>query len=147
MSNLNKCMFIGRLGKDPEIRIVSETFKTASFSIAITEKWTDKPTGEKKESTEWVNCKVTNKLADICEKWVKKGDLLYIEGKLKTQTWEKEGVKQYNTFIQVENISMFPKAKEAEPLPTYESPVKGTGLPPTEYATHEQQPGTDDLPF
>lgn len=147
MSNLNKCLFIGRIGGDPEIRVVNADFKVANFSIATSEKWTDKQTGEKKEQTEWINCQANNKQADVIEKWVKKGDLIYIEGKFKTRSWEKDGVKHYATFIQVESLQMFPKPKETQaPDQSYESPVRNSGLPPSEMATQDQLPD-DDIPF
>jgi single-strand DNA-binding protein len=152
MSNLNKCIFIGRLGKDPEAKQISQDFKVVNFSLAISEKWTDKASGERKEATEWINCQASNKVSEIVEKYVHKGDLLYVEGKFKTRSWEKEGVKQYASFIQVESVQLFPKAKENqtdENPPTYESPVKNSGLPPGEmaYSNPKTEPEEDDLPF
>ena len=155
MSNLNKCLFIGRCGKDPESKQISNDFKAVNFSIAISEKWTDKQTQERKEVTEWVNCQATNKVAEIVEKYVHKGDLIYVEGKLKTRSWEKDGIKQYATYIQVETVQLFPKAKENQTddqSPTYQSPVKSSGLPPTEHAfsnpkSQEEIEAENDLPF
>lgn len=144
--SVNKFIGIGRIGKDPEVRQVNNDFKVVNFSIACSEKWTDKQTKESKEATEWINVQASNKLADIIEKWVKKGDLIYIEGKFKTRDWEKDGVKHYASYIQVEKIEMLgskPTNQTSEELPTYESPLKNS-LPPTEYAT--QQPIQDDDP-
>lgn len=152
MSNLNKCIFIGRLGKDPESKQISNDFKVVNFSLAISEKWTDKQTQERKEVTEWINCQASNKVSEIVEKYVHKGDLLYVEGKFKTRSWEKDGVKQYATFIQVEAVHLFPKQKENQTddtQPAYESPLKSNNLPPSEMAftDGEKQPEEDDLPF
>lgn len=148
--SVNKCIFIGNLGKDPETRQINENFKVSSFSLACSEKWTDK-NGEQKEATEWINCRASNKLADICEKYLKKGMQVYIEGKFKTQSWDKEGVKQYTTFIEVQSLQMLgSKPNQAsENLPTYESPVKNSGLPPSEmaYSNPKSEPEDDSLPF
>jgi single-strand DNA-binding protein len=142
MSNLNKFMGIGRLTRDPESKQVSTDFKVVNFSIAISEKWTDKQSGEKKESTEFINCQASNKVSEIVEKYVKKGDMLYVEGKFKTRNWEKDGVKQYTTYIQVEGVNLFPKAKtdttdDTQALykkPEYTEPIV-------------DQQVSDDLPF
>lgn len=149
MSNLNKFIGIGRLGKDPEAKQISADFKVVNFSLAISEKWNDKQTGEKRELTDWINCQASNKVSEIVEKYVHKGDMLYVEGKFKTRSWETNGVKQYASFIQVEEVKLFPKAKENQTddtPPTYQSPLKNN-LPPTEYATQAQQPEDNDLPF
>jgi len=149
--SVNKCIFVGNLGKDPETRTVSETFKVSNFSLACSEKWTDKA-GEQKEVTEWINCQATNKLSDIVEKYVKKGDQLFIEGKFKTRSYEKDGNKVYTTYIEVQSLQMLgskPTNQTSEELPTYESPVKNSGLPPSEmaYTNKGNEPDEDGLPF
>lgn len=94
---INKTILVGRVGRDPEIHEFP-TGKLATFSIATTEKYTDK-SGEKQESTEWHNIIVNGKLADVVEKYVKKGDLVYVEGKIKYQKYEdKAGEKDFNTY-------------------------------------------------
>ena len=87
---LNKCIFIGRLGKEPEIRVTQSGQKVANFSLAVSEKYKDKQ-GSQKESTEWVNVVLWGKQSEIAEKYLKKGSQIYIEGKWKTQSWEHEG--------------------------------------------------------
>lgn len=97
MSSLNKVQLIGRTGKDPEVRHLDSGVTVASFSLATSENYTNKQ-GEKVEQTEWHNIVAWGKLAEIIEKWVTKGQLLYIEGKLKTRKWEKDGqLLQINT--------------------------------------------------
>jgi len=153
--SVNKFIGIGRVGKEIESKEISNDFKVANFSIAISEKWRDKQSGETKEATEWVNCQASNKVAEIAEKYIKKGDQIYIEGKFKTRSWEKDGAKQYATYIKVETIQMLGGKKEDEKLPTYESPVKPnpSGLPQSEMAYtnrgNEPEPEDDgrDLPF
>jgi len=149
--SVNKFIGIGRVGKEIESKEIGNDFKVANFSIAISEKWKDKQSGEQKESTEWVSCQASNKVAEIAEKYVKKGDLIYVEGKFKTRSWEKDGVKQYATYIQVETIQMLGGKKDSEEsAPSYKSQAKQnpSGLPPSEMATHGQiGDGENDLPF
>ncbi len=96
---LNKCTFIGRVGKDPEIKSTNSGEQLAYFSLACTEKWTSK-TGEKKEATEWVNVVVWGKLCTVIQNYVKKGSKLYISGKLKTRSWEDQsGQTKYMTEV------------------------------------------------
>ncbi|MEP1314984.1 MAG: single-stranded DNA-binding protein, partial [Parasphingorhabdus sp.] len=86
MSGINKVIIVGNLGKDPEARTFSNGGKVCNFSVATSESWKDKQTGEKKEKTEWHNISVYNEaLADICEKYLQKGSKVYLEGKLQTR--------------------------------------------------------------
>jgi len=99
MASLNKCMFIGRLGKDPEVRMAGET-KVANFSIAISEKFKDKD-GNPKEKTEWINLVYWGRQAEICEQFLRKGALVYVEGKFETRNWDDKttGNKVYRTEV------------------------------------------------
>lgn len=99
--SVNKVILIGNVGKDPEIRTMQSTDKVASFSIATSESWKDKASGERKEKTEWHRIAVWNQgLVGIVEKYVKKGSKIYIEGQLETRKWtNKDGVEQYSTEI------------------------------------------------
>ena len=95
---LNKCEFIGNVSKAPDIRTMDNGGKVANLSLATTEKWTKD--GEKHEKTEWIRIVIFGKLAEIVEKWVKKGAKLYISGKMQTRKWtDKEGVEKYSTEI------------------------------------------------
>ena len=102
---INKVILVGRLGKDPEVRNVNNT-SVASFSIATSESYKDKTTGEKKETTEWHNIVMWRGLAEVAQKYLHKGDLVYIEGKIKTRSWEKDGVTRYVTEILADNLTM-----------------------------------------
>jgi single-strand DNA-binding protein len=101
--SLNKVTLIGNLGKDPDIRFMPDGARVASFSLATTESWKDKVTGEKKDKTEWHKVAVFNdKLAEIVEKYVRKGAKLYIEGQLQTRKWtDQSGMDRYTTEIVV----------------------------------------------
>lgn len=101
MSSLNKVILIGNLGKDPEIRTFQSGGRVANFSVATSESWKDKATGEKKEKTEWHRVSVMNEgLVGVIERYVKKGTKVYIEGKLQTRKWSGEdGVERYSTEV------------------------------------------------
>lgn len=101
MSSLNKVTLIGNLGKDPEVRSFNNGGKICNFSIATSEKWKDKNTGEKKERTEWHNITVNSDgLVGVCERYLKKGSKVYIEGKLQTRKWQdRDGNDKYTTEV------------------------------------------------
>lgn len=139
MSDLNIFQAIGRLGKDPVIRSTQQGTKVASFSIATSEKWKDKA-GEKKEKTEWHNCVAWDKLAEIIEKYLKKGGQCYISGPLQTRKWEKDGINHYSTEVVVKNLQLLggkPGAGGGEGKTGFEKPAGSSG--PAE--------DNDDLPF
>ena len=107
MASVNKWIGIGNLGKDPEVRYTASGDPIANFSIACTESWKDKQTGEKKEMTEWVRISVFGKLAEICGQYLKKGSQVYIEGSLRTRKWtDKDGVERYTTEIRCDDMKM-----------------------------------------
>jgi single-strand DNA-binding protein len=109
---VNKCIFIGRVGQIPEIKTLQNT-KLASFSLAVSEKYKDS-SGEKVEKTTWLNASVFGNLADVVEKWVDKGQLVYIEGKLQIDTYEKDGIKRQSTKIIVNNLTMLGGGEKSE---------------------------------
>lgn len=101
MSSLNKVQLIGNLGKDPEVRTFNNGGKVCNFSIATSEEWRDKQTREKKSKTEWHNISVlSDGLVGICERYLKKGSKVYIEGKLQTRKWkDRDGNDRYSTEV------------------------------------------------
>jgi single-strand DNA-binding protein len=105
MASINKVILIGSLGKDPEVRFMPNGEAVANFSIATSESWKDK-SGIKQEHTEWHNIVAYRKLAEIIGEYLKKGSPIYIEGKLKTRKWEKDGVTRYSTEIIADNMQM-----------------------------------------
>lgn len=113
MSSLNKVQLIGRLGKDPEVRHLDSGMTVSNFSIATSESYTNKQ-GEKVEQTEWHAIVAWGKIAEIIEKWVTKGMLIYIEGKLKTRKWEKDGQTHYATEIFADSLQMLSKSEPKE---------------------------------
>lgn len=101
MASVNKVILIGNVGKDPEIRASQDGKRFASFSIATTESWRDKSSGERKDRTEWHNISITNDaLVSIVERFVKKGSKIYIEGQLQTRKWtDNNGADKYTTEV------------------------------------------------
>ena len=99
--SVNKVIIVGNLGKDPEIRTFQNGGRVASFSVATSESWKDKSTGEKKEKTEWHRISVLNEnLVGIVERFLKKGSKVYLEGQLETRKWtDKEGKERYSTEV------------------------------------------------
>jgi single-strand DNA-binding protein len=101
MASVNKVILIGNLGKDPEMKN-----GVAVFSLATTYTWKDKDTGEKNEETEWSRCVAFGRLAEIVGEYLKKGSQVYVEGRLKTHKYEKEGVDHYQTQIILSQMTM-----------------------------------------
>ncbi len=113
--SINKVILIGNLGKDPEVRHLENGACVANFSIATSENYKDRKTGEKVSQTEWHNIVVWRGLAEITEKYLKKGDKVYIEGKLKTRSWkDQEGNNRYTTEIIADNLTMLGKSQETK---------------------------------
>ena len=109
---VNKVILVGTVGKDPEVRNTQNN-KVATFSLATNESYKDK-NGEKKIVTEWHNVVIWGKLAEIVEKYVKKGNHLYLEGKLSSRSWEDQnGTKRYITEVIVHSMTMFPSARKS----------------------------------
>ena len=124
---VNKFIGIGNLGKDPEMRFMPDGKAVCNFSIAISEKYKDK-SGESKEVTEWVNVALFGKLAEIAGEYLKKGSKVYVEGKMKTEKYSKDGIDRYTTKIIGEKMEMLNSKSEnadtqraqAKPVETFE---------------------------
>lgn len=143
MAGVNKVILVGNLGKDPEVRNLENGATVANFTMATSETYKDKTTGEKKVITEWHNIVLWRGLADIASKYLHKGDQVYIEGKLRTRSWEKEGVTRYTTEIVGDNMTLLgskPGGGDRSSAPQYSQPTGDDlkGAPDN---------STDDLPF
>ncbi len=145
MSGVNKVILIGNLGADPEIRHLQNGVSVANFRIATSETYKDKNTGEKREQTEWHSIVAWRGLAEITEKYLKKGSKVYVEGKLRTRKWEKDGIDRYTTEIMVDEMTLLDRREGA---PGTEQPARATAQPT---ATGAPAPAAsdelDDLPF
>lgn len=120
MPALNRVQLIGRLGKDPESRFTPNGKKVAHFSLAVSNRWKSAG-GEVKESTEWVNIEAWGRLGEICEQYLHKGSLVFLEGRLKTDKYEdKDGETKYYTKVVALSMQMLDKKPEEEPMTTVE---------------------------
>ena len=106
MASVNKVILVGNLGRDPEVRFMPNGEAVCNFSIATTENWKDK-SGVKQEKTEWHNIVMYRKLAEIAGEYLKKGRPVYVEGRLQTRKWEKDGVTRYSTEIVADSMQMW----------------------------------------
>jgi single-strand DNA-binding protein len=104
MAGINKVILVGRLGKDPEIRYTPDGTAVANFSIATSDEWKDKNSGEKKERTEWHRIVAWRRLGELCGEYLSKGRQVYVEGKIQTRSWEQDGVTRYSTEIVATDI-------------------------------------------
>ncbi len=134
MGGVNKVIIIGRLGKDPEIRYTPAGDAVATLTIATSDDWRDKNTGERQSKTEWHRVVAWRKLAEIAGNYLKKGSQVYIEGKLQTRSWEdRDGVKRFTTEIIAQNMQMLdtlPKDERIDiPDKSMEEDLKDDDIP------------------
>ena len=147
MSGVNKVILVGRLGKDPEVRNLDSGVAVANFTLATSESYKDKTTGEKKEVTEWHNIVLWRGLAEIAQRYLHKGDMVYVEGKLRSRSWEKEGVTRYITEVVADNMTMLSTKPGS-----YSSGDMNSGSAAPDRNQQESfrasvDSSTDDLPF
>lgn len=117
MANLNRCEFIGFLGKDPDLRYTQSGTACANFSIAVTEKWKTQD-GEQKEQTEWIRCVAWKRLAEICGEYLGKGSHVFCSGKMQTRKWEtKEGETRWTTEIVIREMQMLDRKGDGGQAP------------------------------
>ena len=145
MAGVNKVIILGRLGNDPEMRYMPTGEAVANLSIATSESWTDKNTGEKREKTEWHRVVAFRKLAEIIGQYCKKGDQIYIEGKLQTRKWsDKSGQDHYITEIIADQMQMLGgKEDRGQRERQSEKPGRFPDPPPNP----SPQTFDDDIPF
>jgi len=135
---VNKAIMIGRLGKDPELRYTPSGTACATFSVATSESWKDDD-GNEKVKTDWHHVVAWRKLGEICQQYLKKGSQVFIEGKIRTRSWEKDGNKQYITEIIADHIQFLGSKTETEGKIVTPPPIDQNG----EYVN----PGEEPLPF
>ena len=149
MAGINKVILIGNLGSDPEVRYTPSGAAVANFSIATSEEWKDKDSGEKRERTEWHRIVAWRTLGEICGEYLSKGRQVYIEGKLQTRSWEdRDGNKRYTTEIVASQMQMLGSRDDSY------GNSSGGGFRRDESAPGPSAPGPgfpgepdDDIPF
>ena len=158
MRSLNRVEIIGRLGADPEIRYTQTGDAVTTLSVATSEQWKDKTTGEPREITEWHRCVMWRRLAEIAGQYLQKGARVYIAGNLKTRKWQDQsGADRYTTEIQARDMMMLDsqsgQASQGAPQPRGQAPQhqgNGQQRPPVDTGNFQQQAPTDfddDIPF
>lgn len=151
MSSVNKAIIIGNLGRDPEVRYMPSGDAVASISVATTDTWKDKASGEKKEATEWHKVVFFGRLAEVVGQYLKKGSQVYIEGKLRTRKYtDKDGVEKYSTEINADTMQMLGGASKASDGGAEERP-RQRGAEPESSRPKRNAPDfsdmDDDIPF
>jgi single-strand DNA-binding protein len=154
MASVNKWIGIGNLGRDPEMRYTASGEAMCNFSIACTESWKDRQTGEKKEMTEWVRVSFFGKLAEICGQYLKKGSQVYVEGSLRTRKWtDKDGQERYTTEIRGDEMKML-GSRQGMGAPAssgggggYDEPADYAPAPPKNRPKPSFDDLGDDIPF
>lgn len=136
---LNKVQIIGRVGKDPEVRYSTNGDAIANFTVATSERYKDKQTGEAVEKTEWHNVSAFRRLAEIIGEYVHKGSLIYIEGKIQTRKYEKDGVTHYATSIVASEMKMLGSKDGSQQQQGQQRPANRAPAP------REQATGFDDM--
>jgi single-strand DNA-binding protein len=137
--SLNKAQLIGHLGKDPELKYTQAGTAVCSFSIATNESWKDQE-GNVQERTEWHNIVAWRRLAEVCGEWLKKGKRVYIEGRMQTRSYEKDGVKKYVMEIVADDMIMLDGG-----TPRIASEIEG--IPAPSESTSGNNKNDTDLPF
>jgi single-strand DNA-binding protein len=136
---LNKVQIIGRVGKDPEVRYATNGDAIANFTVATSERYKDKQTGEAVEKTEWHNVSAFRRLGEIVGEYVRKGSLIYIEGKIQTRKYEKDGVTHYATGIVASEMKMLGSKDGGQQQQGQQRPANRAPAP------REQATGFDDM--
>jgi single-strand DNA-binding protein len=150
MRGVNAVHLLGYVGGDPEVRYTASGTPIANLSVATSEQWTDKATGQKQERTEWHRCTAFGRLAEIAGEYVKKGHPVYVLGRLRTDKYkDKEGVERYTTKIMVAEIQLLPASKEKlSRKGSPESPPRSAEGAGPQYSPPAQDDSLDDeIPF
>lgn len=150
MKGINKVILIGNLGQDPEIRYTSGGMAIATLSLATSESWRDKQTGEQKERTEWHRVVLVGKLAEVAGQYLKKGSQVYVEGKLQTRKWQDQsGQDRYTTEVQVDSFTGVLQMLGGKPQKAQSQPPARPAATPSAGQQSNEPPFDydDDLPF
>ena len=142
---VNKVILVGNLGDEPVIRYTGDGKAIANLRVATSESWTDKSTGQKVEKTEWHRVSVFDKLAEICQKYLHKGSKVFLEGKLQTRSWDKDGVQQYSTEVILSgwNSTLMMLDKKGDPVEPSDEDAEQPKIEPVPADDFEDE----DIPF
>ena len=150
---VNKVILVGSCGQDPEIKYLPNGNAVCNLSLATSEQWTDKQTNQKVEKTEWHRVSLFGKVAEIAGEYLRKGSQVYIEGKLQTREWEKDGIKRYTTEIVVDMRGTMqllggkPDGGNSQPKPQQQSRPSPSSAAPKPQPAPDFDSFDDDIPF
>ena len=154
MASVNKAILVGHLGKDPETRYAPSGDAICNITLATSEAWRDKTTGEKREATEWHKVAFFGKLAEIAGQYLRKGSQVYIEGSIRTRKWQdKDGQDRYTTEIRADEMKMLGARQDGDGGQSQQSRARGNGAPPPSAPPPSNPPGggfgnfDDDIQF
>lgn len=136
---INKVILVGNMGADPEVRHMKNGSSVTTIKVATSESWKDKATGEKQERTEWHRINFFGRLAEVAGEYLKKGSQVYIEGRLRTDEYEKDGIKRYSTSIIADEMQMLGGRGNDDNRPSKPRPANSTPSAPDDF--------NDDIPF
>lgn len=144
MASVNKAIILGNIGKDPEVRYSASGEAICNITVATSENWKDKATGEKKELTEWHRISFFGKLAEICGQYLKKGSQVYVEGSIRTRKWtDKDGQERYTTEIRGDEMKMLGGKSDGTPQEAQKQTASGQ---PAKKHSHGDELDSD-IPF
>lgn len=147
MASVNKVILVGNLGADPEVRYTQGGQAVCNFNVATNERWKDKTSGQPEERTEWHRVVVWGKLAELCRDYLAKGRTVYLEGRLQTRKWEKDGQTKYTTEVVAQTVQFLGARGETKSDMAH---AEGdTGAPAAASASESPPPfnAEDDVPF
>ena len=154
MASVNKAILVGHLGKDPETRYAPSGDAICNITLATSEAWRDKATGEKREATEWHKVAFFGKLAEIAGQYLRKGSQVYIEGSIRTRKWQdKDGNDRYTTEIRADEMKMLGARQDGDAGQSQQSGTRGNSAPPSSAPPPRNPTGggfgdfDDDIPF
>ena len=156
MASVNKAIIVGNLGRDPEVKYLSDGTALCTISVATTYAWKDKASGEKKEETEWHRVNLRARLAEVAGEYLKKGSAVYIEGRLRTRKWtDKQSIERYTTEIMADSLQMLGGRADADARPAEsreqrareEAPPARAARPAAAQTSGSFDDFEDDLPF
>lgn len=144
---INKVTLVGRLGQDPELKYLPNGTPVTSLSVATSEKWKDK-SGNKQERTEWHKVVMFGRVAEVANQYLNKGEMCYLEGKIQTQSWEKDGVKRYTTKIVASTLKLLESKSENSKDTRSNDGDPGYTSAPSEYEiSTDSSFAADNIPF
>lgn len=147
MASVNKAIILGNLGRDPETRTFPSGGRVCNVTIATSERWKDKQSGEMKEATEWHRVTFHDKLAEIAGEYLRKGSQVYVEGSIRTRKWtDKDGVEKYSTEIRADQLKMLGPKPEGGERPA-RAPAPASSAPAAGKPSSGFDDMDDDIPF